>query len=76
MLWFVLSSVPPFAMGAGVVASAQLKEFECVFHRLLGISHLKVKMGLNVQGSGHQHIGVVNLPLSGTYQRSWAAVMV
>ena len=61
MLWSVLPSVPSLPFGTREVGSGLNEELEGVVHQLLRVRHLRVEMGLNVQGVDHVRIGAVSL---------------
>ena len=63
VLWSFSPSVLLLFLGTVTVASTNdpLNEVRRVVQQLQGVSHLRVKMGLNVQGVDRVHIGAVSL---------------
>ena len=48
--WFVLASVPSLPFGTSEVGGGLNDELEGVVHQLLRVRHLRVEMGLDIQG--------------------------
>ena len=63
VLWFVVASVPSLALGTGEVGGGLNDELEGVVYQLLRVRHLRVEMGLDVQGVNRECIGAVSLLL-------------
>lgn len=61
--WFALASVPSLPFGAREVGGGLNDELEGVVHQLLRVRHLRVEMGLDVQGVNRECIGAVSLLL-------------
>ena len=62
MLWFVVASVPSRLLGTGEVGDVLNEHLEGVVHQLLRVRHLRVEIGLEVQGVDRERVRAVFLP--------------
>ena len=68
VLWFVLALVASLPFGAREAVGGLHEGHESVICQLLMVRHLRVEMGLNIQGVDRVRIGAVTLLLEDKIQ--------